>query len=227
MSHMVEVGHLERDLGASAFYAIEDELDWEHLPYVHASTFSEAKLIQADRNGWEADVVLTNGDAMLMRVTVDEDRMGYVNATFADGVENGRAVARLTTTGPDTCRISLRFFVPDRRHLDRKSVGGFYQELFGRLLDEDEPKMILRAKAVKDGPSARKLRRMAELADGTKCEVPVVCPHRGLPLTCEPDSNGTMTCPWHGYQFDARTGKCLSGQIRGWKNSVTSPAEKT
>ena len=32
----------------------------------------------------------------------------------------------------------------------------------------------------------------------------------------EPDADGVMTCPWHGYRFDARTGACLSGQIRGW-----------
>jgi nitrite reductase/ring-hydroxylating ferredoxin subunit len=25
-----------------------------------------------------------------------------------------------------------------------------------------------------------------------------------------------MTCPWHGYRFDAKTGRCVSGQIRGW-----------
>ena len=223
---MIEVGHLERDLGASAFYAIEDELDWEHLPHVHASTFSAAKLIHADRNGWEANVVLTNGDAMLMRVTLDEDRMGYTNATFIDGVENGRAVARLTDTGPDSSCMSLRFLVPDRPGLDREAVGAFYCELFGRLLDEDEPKMVLRAKAVKAGPALRRERRTATLADGSVCEVPVVCPHMGLPLTCEPDSNGMMTCPWHGYQFDARTGKCLSGQIKGWANPATPPAGK-
>ena len=220
---MIEVGYLDRDLDASAFFAIEDELDWEHLPHVHASTFSEAKLIHADRNGWEADVVLTSGDAMLMRVTLDEDRMGYTNATFVYGIENGRAVARLTATGPDSCRMSLRFFVPDAPDSNRDAAGAFYRELFGRLLDEDEPKMILRAKAVKAGPALRRERRTATLADGTECEVPVVCPHMGLPLTCEPDSNGMMTCPWHGYRFDARTGKCLSGQIKGW----TNPAAQT
>ena len=87
---MIEVGRLERDLGAHADYAVEDELDWEHLPHVHASTFSAATLVHADRDGWEADVVLTNGEPMRMRVALHEDRMGWVNSTFTDGVENGR-----------------------------------------------------------------------------------------------------------------------------------------
>ena len=214
---MIEVGQLERDLGASAARAIEDELDWEHLPYTHASTFSAVTPIHSDRNGWEANVVLADGTPMLMRVTLDNDRMGYTNATFTDGIENGRAVARLEKTGLDSCRMSLRFFVPGTPTMDREAAGEFYRELFGRLLDEDEPKMMFRAEAMRAGAAPHKKRRMATLADGSECEVPLVCPHQGLPLDCEPDADGLMTCPWHGYRFDARTGKCVSGQIKGWR----------
>jgi nitrite reductase/ring-hydroxylating ferredoxin subunit len=213
---MIEVGKLERDVGASAQRAIEDELDWEHLPYTHRTTFSGVSPISADRNGWEADVTLIDGTAMRMKVTLDEDRLGYTNATFAEGVENGRAVCRINETGTDSCRMSLRFFVPESPDLDKDAVGAFYEELFGRLIDEDEPKMIYTTKAREAGAAAHKQRRTAVLADGDEIEVPVVCPHQGLPLNCEPDAKGVMTCPWHGYQFDARTGECLSGQIKGW-----------
>jgi Fe-S cluster biogenesis protein NfuA/nitrite reductase/ring-hydroxylating ferredoxin subunit len=38
------------------------------------------------------------------------------------------------------------------------------------------------------------------------------CAHQGLPLDgglldCE---NGTITCPWHGFQFDSQSGECFS-----------------
>lgn len=82
MTQMVEVSELVRDLGASAAMAVEDELDWEHLPHVHASTFRAARLISADRNGWKADVELVDGTPMRMEVTIDADRLGYTNATF-------------------------------------------------------------------------------------------------------------------------------------------------
>ena len=216
---MIEVGRIERDLGAHADYAVEDELDWEHLPHVHASTFSTATLIHADEDGWEADVVLTSGDPMRMRVTMHEDRMGWINSTFTDGVENGRAVSRLEATGPESCRITISFFVPEAPAGDAAAAGAFYCDLFNRLLDEDEPKMILRAKAVRDGPAARRERRISKLADGSTIQVPRVCPHQGLPLDCEPNAQDVMTCPWHGYRFDARTGQCLSGQIRGWREA--------
>jgi nitrite reductase/ring-hydroxylating ferredoxin subunit len=213
---MIEVSQLTRDVGASAARAIEDELDWEHLPHTHRKTFSGVSLIHADNNGWEADVTLRDGTPLRMKVTLDADRLGYTNATFADGVENGRAVVRIEPTGDDTCRMFFRFHAPvPKEHAG--AAGKFYVDLFNQLVDEDEPKMIYRTEALRAGPKRRLERREAKLADGTAYQVAVFCPHQGLPLNCEPDADGVMTCPWHGYRFDARTGACVSGQIKGWR----------
>lgn len=38
------------------------------------------------------------------------------------------------------------------------------------------------------------------------------CPHQGLPLDggmLEADE-GILTCPWHGFKFDANSGECLT-----------------
>lgn len=214
---MIEVGELVREVAASAARAIEDELDWEHLPHTHAFAFSSVSLNHADRNGWDADVVLRDGQAMRMTVVLDDDRLGYTNATFdGDGTENGRTVCRIAPAGPDCCTMRLSFFVPDRPGLDRDAARAFYTAMWNRLIDEDEPKMIHRTRALREGARLHKPRRQVVLADGSVCNVPLACPHQGLPLECEPDGDGVMTCPWHGYRFDARTGQCLSGQIKGW-----------
>ncbi|MEK6233701.1 MAG: Rieske 2Fe-2S domain-containing protein [Planctomycetales bacterium] len=34
-----------------------------------------------------------------------------------------------------------------------------------------------------------------------------LCPHVGGPLNEGPLSGHTVTCPWHGWQFDVRTGQ--------------------
>lgn len=217
MSAFVQVGsYSSGELRAAAAMAIEDELDWEHLPHVHASTFSAIELISADAEGWTAYVTFTGGDTMEMRVRLDADRLGYVNSTWSNGVETGRTVARIDDLGPDRCRWNLWFFAPDVPGLDRSAVGAFYADSWARIIEEDEPKMMHRAAALKAGPAGRRRRRAARLADGATVDVPVLCPHMGLPLDCEPDANGVMTCPWHGYRFDAASGVCLSGQIRGW-----------
>jgi len=215
---MIEVGELVREVGASAARAIEDELDWEHLPHVHAFAFADVALNHADRGGWDANVVLRDGPAMRMTVTLDPDRLGYTNATFdLDGTANGRTVCRIEPAGPENCTMRLRFFVPDRPDLERDAAGAFYTAMWNRLIDEDEPKMIYRAAALKAGAAAHKARRSVTLPDGSQHEVPLVCPHQGLPLSVAPDTDGIIQCPWHGYRFDARTGTCISGRIKGWR----------
>ncbi len=215
---LIEVGELTRTVAASAARAIEDELDWEHLPHVHAFAFSAVTLNRADRNGWDANVVLRDGLELRMTVALDADRLGFVNATFdPDGTENGRTVCRVDPEGEDRCTMRLRFLVPDRPGLDRVAAGEFYRAMWNQLIDEDEPKMVHRAHALREGARLHKLRRTVQLADGSHCSVPQFCPHQGLPLDGEPDDDGVMTCPWHGYRFDARSGQCLSGQIAGWR----------
>jgi nitrite reductase (NADH) small subunit len=42
-----------------------------------------------------------------------------------------------------------------------------------------------------------------------------ICPHAGGPLGEGKLAGQTVTCPWHGWQFDVTTGQhCLSRQIR-------------
>jgi nitrite reductase/ring-hydroxylating ferredoxin subunit len=40
---------------------------------------------------------------------------------------------------------------------------------------------------------------------------PAVCPHQLGPLTGDISDAGEVTCPWHGYSFDVRSGQCTSG----------------
>lgn len=59
--------------------------------------------------------------------------------------------------------------------------------------------------------------KIVEAPDGTQvavfnvngefCAINNICPHRGGPLG-EGDLEGTLaTCPWHGWQFDVKTGQ--------------------
>jgi nitrite reductase/ring-hydroxylating ferredoxin subunit len=45
--------------------------------------------------------------------------------------------------------------------------------------------------------------------DGEIAAIDGICPHQGGPLA-EGELAGTVvTCPWHGWQFDVRTGQAL------------------
>ena len=41
---------------------------------------------------------------------------------------------------------------------------------------------------------------------------PALCPHQLGPLALASIEEASVTCPWHGYRFDVRTGECLTGQ---------------
>ena len=45
-------------------------------------------------------------------------------------------------------------------------------------------------------------------ASGKICAIQHVCPHQGGPLAEGGVDEGVVTCPWHGWQFDVRTGVC-------------------
>jgi nitrite reductase (NADH) small subunit len=48
--------------------------------------------------------------------------------------------------------------------------------------------------------------------DGEMVAHAAACPHWLGPLEDAPVIDGAVTCPWHGYAFDVRTGACVSGQ---------------
>lgn len=50
--------------------------------------------------------------------------------------------------------------------------------------------------------------------DGKLYAMDGVCPHAGGPLAEGEITGSTVTCPWHGWQFDVTTGKhCVNPRI--------------
>lgn len=43
--------------------------------------------------------------------------------------------------------------------------------------------------------------------DGVISAIDGLCPHQGGPLADGPMDGTVVSCPWHGWQFDVRTGK--------------------
>ena len=46
--------------------------------------------------------------------------------------------------------------------------------------------------------------------DGTFFAIDNVCKHRGGPLGEGELDGDTVTCPWHGWQYNVKTGVCLT-----------------
>lgn len=49
-----------------------------------------------------------------------------------------------------------------------------------------------------------------------------ICPHLGGPLRPEMTRGHTVTCPWHAYVWNLRTGACESESGRSWRHAFGS-----
>lgn len=207
----VQVGRYVRDLGASLTRMFENALDWEHLPHLHSSSFATIRLIQADATGWRAATMLP-GDARPLTLELRLNDRGWVTRTMRDGELLSEIRTAAEATGERSCRVTVDFYVVGLAEAQRPAVGAHYQ----RLYDEDEAMMIARQAAIDSRAAMRGGWRSVTLADGDY-PMPRACPHLALPLDAEPDADGIVACPWHGYRFDVRTGRCVSGGDCGWK----------
>lgn len=73
-------------------------------------------------------------------------------------------------------------------------------------------KATIKLEDVPDGGAVRRVidgREIAVFRQGEELfAIDANCPHRRGPLDSgELDADGVVTCPWHGWQFDIRTGK--------------------
>ena len=206
MNGLVEVGRYQRDLGASVERLIENALDWEHLPHTHANSFSAIRVLEHGPEGWRAEAALVDGQPVTINLRLAGH--GWITRTAMDGRLFSEIRSEAQSVGADRCRVDVRFLVADPPAGREAAIGAYYERLYAQLYDEDERLMIARAEAIRRGPAALKERRTARLPDGRPIAVPVYCPHQNLPLDAEPDADGVISCPWHGYRVDARTGRC-------------------
>ena len=227
-----------RTVAASLARVWENVLDWEHLPWLHRTTFRYVTLLE-ERPDWyrvESALLGPRARPFVIEVALDRANRLYHNRTV-DGPGTGtNIVTRLDPIGPHETGIHVEFLVPGVPSERAAAVGAGYTRLYARLWDEDEQMMRRRQEVVEAGA-----RRTAPAAvalgtvDGVRARLPLLvdaggrrvrvvdvdgalvahaaeCPHRGGPLDDAPVEDGCVACPWHGYRFDVRTGLSADGR---------------
>jgi hypothetical protein len=194
----------ERTIRASLARVWENVLDWEHLPWLHRSTFGDIRPLASSHDGWRAETRLRTGGApFVVDVALDRARLLYHSRTIEGAGAGSDIVTELVPNGDDETRIRVEFLVPGVGPAHREVVGRAYVQLYTRLWDEDEA-MMMRRQALLDGRLTGRKREVS--IDGSTCRFSTVCPHLGGPLDeADVDAEGVVTCPWHGHRFDVRS----------------------
>ena len=135
--------------------------------------------------------------------------------------------------------IVVDFFVPDVPPVAKDKVGHAYASFYERLYDEDVEMMTERQRQLDqrldgvDESQVIEVDAAASLPLGVTLSgrqfvldklndaesngsnpwviYPAQCPHQLGPLENAALIDGVVRCPWHGYEFDVRTGACVSG----------------
>ncbi len=234
----MRVATLERSIGASVERIFENVLDWEHLPWLHAHAFSAVRLLRRSREGWTARVRLRvpEGPAPepVIEVAIDRGALRYTTRTASGPGEGTVITTALDPREEHVTAIRVTFDVPGVPAPAAPALGDFYLALYGRLWDEDEAMMRgrqefldgrgrpatparLRIPAELRGPGPVRVELAGEPVridwiDGRPVAHIARCPHQGAPLAEEPAPGGVITCPWHGYRFDLRSGRSCDGR---------------
>ncbi len=234
---MREIARYRRALPVGLDRMFENALDWQHLPHLHRTTFTDATLLDEGDDFWEARLALAGFGPLTqdVRLTLDPATGVWVSEVRA-GVAKGMVIhTTAIAEGPRAITVDVRFRVPGRRPWNRW-LGRRMVETYRVLYDEDEAMMVERQAQLDrrrtgaDGPV--RLGTEAEIGrpgfsfahrgrtfavarvDGAWIAWSTLCPHWLGPLGGQAPVDGCVECPWHGYRFDVRTGRCLDHPLK-------------
>jgi nitrite reductase/ring-hydroxylating ferredoxin subunit len=235
-SELPHVGTYRRVLPVTLERMYENALDWEHLPHVHESSFRSIECLEAGNWGWRARTVAEGGRESVIELRLDRSLRRWITRTLEGRNRGSEIWTHAFPVGDHRVDIVVDFFVPGVAKDERDKVGRIYSGLYERLYDEDVAMMVERQRQLdrridSRGPGSEPvdLGARSELVlpsvhevgnrsyvvaevDGELLAYPARCPHQLGPLTEANVERGIVTCPWHGYRFDVRTGDCLTGQ---------------
>ena len=214
----------DRVIKANITRVWENVLDWEHLPYLHSTSFNHIMLDEAGDWGWRT---WSNPERNAhIELCVDEAK--YVARTYNKGQQASETWTYLTPEGEQT-GIHVEFHGTAIKADSVDRLGKLYLGLYEQLWDEDEAMMMTRQQRLTESrkrdtrlnlgnreqllsqlPLTIQLKnsefRLLDIDSRLVCHS-TICPHRLGPLTL---GNSVVSCPWHGYRFDIETGECIS-----------------
>ena len=243
LDHLHCLGNYRRRLPVNMVRMIENAYDWEHLPHVHASSFASIECIDSGGWGWRAKAQLPGGEAQLLELLVDGERYYWATTVLAGPASGMQVHTQATTLSEQEIEVDVRFY-SDQPVADEEVPVylELMQHQYALLYDEDVMLMRGRQQALDQRARLRELPTLSDILVGNTVELQeqggatvetprgrfcvrlhrgnwvvysAVCSHQLGPLDeSSIAADGSITCPWHGYRFDAASGDNLDGKCR-------------
>ncbi len=234
------VGTYRRELPVSIQRLYENAIDWEHLPFLHRSSFARIECHDAGAWGFRARVwphPYKENRGIVIELRLEPELRRWITTTL-DGPGKGTEVwTHAFSISENATLVVVDFFVPGVEQGRRGELARFYTKLYSRLYDEDvrmmserqlqldllDKQMHKKRASIVLGPLAEVRARVPFTLDcngrtyrivehhGKLVAYATLCPHMLGSLAESEVCDGIVECPWHGYRYDILTGRCVSG----------------
>lgn len=146
IEHLHYLGHYVRTLPVSLTRMMENAHDWEHLPFVHASSFAGIDCLEQGPWGWRARLHVPTdkgGGTQLLDLIADNERHYWVSTVFFGMGEGIQIHTQASQLDADNIEIDVRFYLPEAPATDEMAamVLGYMQAQYATLYDEDQALM--------------------------------------------------------------------------------------
>lgn len=158
LDQLCYLGNYVRDLPVSLARMMENAHDWEHLPFVHPSSFAAIAPVETGSWGWRCKTVLPDGGAEQLIELLVDPREHYWATTVVDGPGKGTQIhTRASDHAAGGITVDVRFFLPQAPESPEQAamVLAFLQTQYARLYDEDLMLMNGRQQALDDRRALR------------------------------------------------------------------------
>jgi len=148
------VATYRRTINASLERIWENVRDWEHLPWLHRSSFLSVALLEQTATSWRARITMPPADApreAMIEVQMDTSNLCYWSRTLSGQGEGGSITTRLTPLDAHATDIVVEFRTFVENKLQAQAAGAAYLRLYQRLWDEDERMMMRRQELIDRG----------------------------------------------------------------------------
>ena len=141
-----------RSVRASEARLWENVRDWEHLPWLHRTSFRSIECLEEGDWGWRARIGLHPSAEILLELVIDSAEPRYVSRTLEGPGAATEIWTAVRAVAPECTEVEVEFWTPERDPSRREAPGAAYTRLYRQLWDEDEVMMVRRAALLGAGP---------------------------------------------------------------------------
>ncbi|MFZ1743209.1 MAG: Rieske (2Fe-2S) protein [Pontixanthobacter sp.] len=147
------LGNYTRKIPVNLNRMIENAYDWEHLPFVHPSSFVSIELVDQGEWGWRCKTTLppaAGGGKQLVELLVDRPNHYWATTVLSGTGEGVQIHTQARAKSEREIVVDVRFYLPQAPQTDDQAaiIFGYLKAQYTTLYDEDAALMSARQAAL-------------------------------------------------------------------------------